>query len=154
MFAYATVEDIRPLVKGGLNQTKEAMLEKKLFMLSAKLTGMFPGLRTIWEEADDDSDLKNFVTAMVIEAGRAFIVNPEGMASETIGVFAYSRFDQKDDGPFSKDDLAALRAMLEEEMEEQVGSFKMNVGHNAYPAAPMPTPVSYSNTRTIRSWTR
>lgn len=153
-FAYATPADVAPLIKGGLTKAQGAMLEQKLAMLSAKLSGMFPGLRQVWTDAEEDSDLKNFVTAMITEAGRKFINNPEEMSSETIGVFAYSRLESKDEGPFPKEDLQALKAMLDAELQEQVGSFRLNMGHNAYPAAPMPTPVTYSNTRTRRSWQR
>lgn len=153
-FTYATVEDVAPLLKNGVSGPLEAMLEQKLFMLSAKLSGMFPGLRQVWLDADDDADIKNFVTAMVAEAGRKFANNPDEMSSETIGVFAYSRLEQKDSGPFAKEDLEALKAMLEEELREQVGGIHLNWGRHAYPSAPMPAPNRYSNTRTIRSWQR
>jgi hypothetical protein len=93
---------------------------------------------------------------MIAEAGRAFITNPEGMSSETIGVFAYSRFDSADPskGPFSKADLDALRAMLLEAQMEQVGIIKIGMPNTAYPADVMPTPYTYSNSITRRSWGR
>lgn len=152
-FTYATVDDVKPMVKS-LFGDKELMLERKLVMLSSKLSGLFPGLRTIWQEADEDSDLKNFVTSMVAEAGRKFIINPEGMSSETIGVFAYSRFDDGRLEPFSKEDLEALRRMLEAESTQVANCFKLGMGDNMHPAAPMPTPHTYSNSINGRSWSR
>ena len=153
-FSYAEVEDVAPLLKSGLTETKREMLQQQLTVLSSKLSGLFPGLRQVWLAEEEDSDLKNFVTSMIINAARDFINNPEGMASETIGVFAYSRFDSNGNSPFSREDLAALRDMLDSVLGKQVGSFKMNLGPTMYPAAPMPTPFTYSNTRSDRSWRR
>lgn len=167
-FSYVSVEDVAPLVKGGVSGEREDMLRVKLEQLSAQLSGWFPGLKTTYKEAkaeieaitekgeEADSDLVDLVESMVIEAGRNFIMNPEGMSSETIGVFAYSRFESADPskGPFSPRDLAALQALLDEHMKEQVGSFQMNLGPTMYPAAPMPTPRTYTNSLTYDRWRR
>lgn len=152
-FKYATVEDVAPLVKGGLNPEMKEMLEKRLVILSSQLSAWFPGLRARWLEQPEDSDLKNLVEAMVTEAGRKFISNPDGMSSETIGVFAYSRFDTEDPKePFSKRDLLALEELLNAEFDRPVGSFPIKSSMSMYPAAPMPSPGVYSNSH--RRWGR
>lgn len=163
-FSYVTVEEVAPLVKGGVSGSKIQMLESKLVMLSSQLSGRFPGLRKFYAEElqlvedgrEEFSDLVDLVKAMVTEAARRFIANPEGMSSETIGVFAYSRFDSGDPlkDAFDPSDLAALRAMLEEERNGQVGAIKLATGDNAWPAAPMPRPFTYSNTRSLKDWRR
>ena len=153
-FSYATVDDVAALIKGGLNDARKTMLEAKLISLSAQLSGWFPGLRQRWLDEPEDSDIKALVRSMVMEAGRKFINNPDGMSSETIGVFAYSRFDTEDPSrePFSKRDLEALEALLEEEKDRQVGSFPVRSSMSMYPAAPMPGPRVYSNS--YRRWGR
>lgn len=167
-FSYASVEDVAPLVRGGVAGDREDMLRAKLEQLSAQLSGWFPGLKSTYKEAkkaieagrargeEVESDLVDLVESMVVEAGRRFIINPEDMSSETIGVFAYSRFEAADPskGPFSPRDLTALKALLDEQLQEQVGSFKMNLGQTMYPAAPMPTPRTYTNSLTLNRWGR
>lgn len=167
-FTYATVGDVAPLVKGGVQGERRDMLQAKLEQLSAQLSGWFPGLKATYKNAkteleaglsrgeDVESELVELVESMVVEAGRKFIINPEDMSSETIGVFAYSRFESADPnkGPFSPRDLAALQAILDEELQEQVGSFKMNLGPTMYPSAPMPTPRTYTNSLTYDRWER
>lgn len=165
-FSYVGVDDVSPLVKGGVtSEVSRKMLERKLVTLSAQLSGWFPGLRQIYTDlkaeveaekaagnADAYSDLVGLVESMITEAGRSFITNPDRMSSETIGVFAYSRFEDTD--LFDKHDLAALRALLEEAQQEQVGSFKIGMSATAYPAAPMPTPWTFSNSYSRNSWRR
>lgn len=166
-FSYATPADVTPLVKGSVVGAREQMLESALIAISARLSGRFPGLRGMWvrqkKEVEDAiasgdvdaySDLVDLVKAMVVDAARDFINNPDRMSSETIGVFAYSRLETEEKDIFSPGDLAALKALMEEVQKEQVGIIKTKMGMNAFPAAPMPTPYSYSNTRTGRSWSR
>ena len=49
-FSYVTVEEVAPLVKGGVSGSKTQMLESKLVMLSSQLSGRFPGLRKFYAE--------------------------------------------------------------------------------------------------------
>lgn len=153
-FTYATADQVAGLIKGGLSHDRIEMLNIKLVNLSSQLSAWHPGLRERWVAEPEDSELRNLVEAMIIEAGRKFINNPDGMSSETIGVFAYSRFDTEDPSrePFSKRDLAALEAILAEERNAQVGSFAIQSSMSMYPAAPMPGPGRYSNS--VRRWGR
>lgn len=153
-FTYATADQVAGLIKGGLSHDRIEMLNIKLVNLSSQLSAWHPGLRERWVAEPEDSELRNLVEAMIIEAGRKFINNPDGMSSETIGVFAYSRFDTEDPSrePFSKRDLAALEAILAEERNVQVGSFAIQSSMSMYPAAPMPGPGRYSNS--VRRWGR
>ena len=153
-FSYATADRVAGLIKGGLSNDRVEMLEIKLVNLSSQLSAWYPGLRDRWLSEPEDSELRNLVEAMVIEAGRKFINNPDGMSSETIGVFAYSRFDTEDPTrePFSKRDLEALEAILEADKNQQVGSFAIKSSMSMYPAAPMPGPGRYSNSH--RRWGR
>lgn len=162
-FSYVSAEDVAPLIKGGLTSQNQPMLEAKLQNLSSQLSGRFPGLRKTFlaEKAlvdggeEEFSDLVDLVESMVIEAGRVFISNPDGMSSETIGVFAYSRFENEDaKGTFKAADLAALKELLEADRNKQVGSFQMNMPYNGYVASPMPTPTTYSEVRGPRKWRR
>lgn len=163
-FTYVEAEDVKPLIKNGLNANTEGMLNRKLVMLSSQLSGRFPGLRKIYKEEqrkvvngeEEYSDLVDLVRAMVTEAARRFISNPEGMSSETIGVFAYSRFDSGDPlkEAFDAKDLQALGNMLEAIRDGQVGSFHLKTSYSMYPAAPKPTPFTFSNSRNANSWRR
>lgn len=163
-FTYVEAEEVKPLIKGGLNANTEDMLRRKLVMLSSQLSGRFPGLRKIFQEeerrvvdgVEEYSDLVDLVRAMVTESARRFIANPDGMSSETIGVFAYSRFDSSDPlkEAFDAKDLQALGNMIEAIRDGQVGSFHLKSSYNMYPAAPMPTPFTYSNSRNANSWRR
>ena len=153
-FSYVTPEQVAGLVKGGLSPDRKTMLSVKLISLSSQLSAWYPGLKQKWIAEPDDSELKNLVESMVIEAGRKFINNPDGMSSETIGVFAYSRFDNEDPSkdPFSKRDLLALEMILAEDSQKQVGSFQVKSSMSMYPATPMPGPGRYSNS--VRRWGR
>lgn len=154
-FSYVTATEVEALVKGGLNDERRTMLEAKLVSLSAQLSAWYPGLRARFiEEMDEESELKALVRSMITEAGRKFINNPDGMSSETIGVFAYSRFDTEDPSknPFIARDLLALEALLEEGSKAQIGSFQIGVSSSMLAAAPMPRPGRYSNS--IKRWGR
>lgn len=163
-FTYVEAADVKPLLKGGLNANTEEMLQRKLVMLSSQLSGRFPGLRKIYKEEqrkvvsgeEEYSDLVDLVRAMITESARRFIANPDGMSSETIGVFAYSRFDSGDPlkEVFDAKDLQALSSMLEAIRDGQVGSFHLKTSYTMYPAAPKPTPFTYSNSRNANSWRR
>lgn len=163
-FSYVTVEDVAPLVKGGLSTEQKEMLDIRLKTISSQLSGRLPGLRGSYIDAKkkvatgeiEFSDLVDLTEAMVIEAGRKFISNPDAMSSETIGVFAYSRFDSADPSkdPFSEADLSALRAMLNEKMAEQVGSIKLRTPDSGYVAAPTTTYGEYTNSLRRESWLR
>ena len=154
VFTYATADQVAGLIKGGLSPDRIEMLDIKLVNLSSQLSAWYPGLRERWLAEEEDSELRNLVEAMVVEAGRKFINNPDGMSSETIGVFAYSRFDTEDPArePFSKRDLAALEAILATDQNAQIGSFAIQSSMSMFPAAPMPGPRQYSNS--VRRWGR
>lgn len=153
-FSYVTPEQVEGLVKGGLSPDRKAMLSIKLVNLSSQLSAWYPGLKQKWIDEPAESELKNLVESMIIEAGRNFINNPDGMSSETIGVFAYSRFGSEDPSkdPFTKRDLLALEMILAEDSQKQVGSFPVKSSMSMYPAAPMPGPGRYSNS--VRRWGR
>ena len=56
-FTYVEAEDVKPLLKGGLNVNTEEMLRRKLVMLSSQLSGRFPGLRKIYQEEQSKVEL-------------------------------------------------------------------------------------------------
>ena len=163
-FSYVEVEDVAPLIPGGLPEAKREMLENHLVLLSSRLSGWFAGLRQAFAEEEQlvlngqatHSDLVNLVKAMVIGGGRKFILNPEGHASENIGVFAYSKFDSADPlkYAFEDQDLAALKRLLEAAREEQVGSFRLPSAYHMYPANPTPAPGVYTTSRRYKDWRR
>lgn len=146
-FSYVDVTDVEGLVKGTLSLDRKTMLEHKLISLSAQLSAWFPGLRARFEQEEPGSDLRGLVIAMVAEAGRKFINNPDGMSSETIGVFAYSRFDTEDPNrePFSKRDLEALTALMEAGLDEHVGNIAIKPSSSMLAHSPMAGPGNHTN---------
>lgn len=126
-FRYAEPEKVVALLKGGkLVGWRRDALELNLELISTRLSAWYPGLRRKWTEAPDDDDLKGLVTAMVIGAGVKLAKNPEGMSSETMGPYAYSKFDSEDPskGLFEKMDVEALERLLAADNNRAVLSFK------------------------------
>lgn len=163
-FTYVESEEVTPLLKNSLDEEGTKMLESKLTMLSSQLSGRFLGLREAFLEEEEMvltgkapySNLVDLVKAMVTEAARRFMANPDGMSSETIGVFAYSRFDSGDPlkEAFDPQDLAALKALLDEDSNPQVGSFKLKSGYNMYVGEPTPRPGWTITSRREKNWRR
>lgn len=126
-FRYAEPEKVVLLLKGGkLVGWRRDALELNLELISTRLSAWYPGLRQRWTEAPEYDDLKGLVTAMVISAGVKLAKNPEGMSSETMGPYAYSKFDSEDPskGLFEKRDVEALEKLLAAENNRAVHSFK------------------------------
>lgn len=140
---YAEPEDVAPLVKGGVTGWRLEMLEKVIENLSVRLSAWHPGLRNQWENAGEDSELRDFVQVLVAEAAKKAIENPNGFSSETMGPFAYSLFDSEDTAKalFRKEDREALDRMLRGLRNKRVGSIKPS-GY-MLPAYPMLGPGRY-----------
>lgn len=126
-FRYAEPDQVEVLVKGGkVTGWKVEALAEHLRIISIRLSAWYPGLKQKWLEAPDDSDLKGLVNIMVAEAARKVIENSSGMSSETMGPYAYSKFDSEDPrkGLFSKEDIEALENLLAIEGQRKVRSFR------------------------------
>lgn len=124
-FSYADPERVKRIIKGQVTGSREELLIETLINHSAKLSAWFPGLRTQWEDAAEGSELKELVRVMVSESAKKIVSNPEQMSSETMGPYAYSRFDSEDAAKalFPARDLAALESLLRAEQQKNVGSF-------------------------------
>ncbi|MDD2326429.1 MAG: hypothetical protein PHW63_10630 [Alphaproteobacteria bacterium] len=146
-FAYADPVRVARLIKGGANAWQMILLEENLVDLSAKLSAWYPGLRAAWDKDPEGSTLRELVRVMVSSAARKTAVNPEGISSETMGPYAYSKFDSEDTARalFSLQDLKALEALLQAEQNQIRGSFTMK--STMLPAGPMPRPGWYTNSR-------
>lgn len=144
-FTFVSAEVVTSQMKGTVTGWKLELLESTLENLSARLAAWYPGLRTAYSEAQEDSELRNLVDAMITDAARKIANNPDGMSSETMGPFAYSRFDSEDTSKylFNLRDLKALEDLLAQGKRKQVGSIRLNTPMK--PAAPMPRPGKYTN---------
>ena len=115
---FTTYDEVTPLVKGAINEKRKVFIQKKIKSTSVKLAARFPNLIARWKEEVnlEDSTLVDFVTAMVEESVARQVNNPDGFSSETMGPFAYSKFDSEDPlkGLFDAADLKALEEMLDE----------------------------------------
>lgn len=152
-FSYAEADDVKKVIKGDVEGWRLELLEQTLHNASSRLSGYFPTLKPIWLEEEDGSPIRDMATMMVAEAARKIVVNPDGVSSETMGPYAYSKFDSEDaaSGWFAKADLDALAALLAERGVQRVGSFSINPA--VLPAAPMPRPGKFTNSRRNR-WKR
>lgn len=115
---FTTYDEVTPLIKGAINEKRKVFIQKKIKSTSVKLAARFPNLIARWKEEInlEDSTLVDFVTAMVEESVARQVNNPDGFSSETMGPFAYSKFDSEDPlkGLFDAADLKALEEMLDE----------------------------------------
>lgn len=151
-FSYAKYEAVEQMLKGNVVSWRSDYLHRTLKNISVRLSAWYPGLRAAWEEAPEDSELKGLVTAMVEEAARKVIANPDGVSSETMGPYAYSKFDSEDPskGLFDLKDLQALETLFDAEKGRQVGGISMVP--TMLPAAPMPRPGKYTNANRWRRY--
>lgn len=126
-FSYADPVRVKRLIKGNVTGWREDLLNESLVNLSAKLSAWYPGLRDMWLAEPEDSELRELVRVMVSEAVRKIVSNPEGMSSETMGPYAYSRFDSEDSARslFPKADLEALERLLLAERRKKVSHIKV-----------------------------
>ena len=113
-FSFVTVDDVEPFLKGVSSDQRKKLITAYAENISARLCGWYPTLKGRWDADEADSPLRVFVTAMVTEAVRRRVNNPDGFSAETIGPFAYSKFDSEDSfkNLFLARDLPALEAML------------------------------------------
>lgn len=113
-FSFVTVDDVEPFLKGVSSDQRKKLITAYAENISARLCGWYPTLKGRWDADEADSPLRVFVTAMVTEAVRRRVNNPDGFSAETIGPFAYSKFDSEDSfkNLFLARDLTALEAML------------------------------------------
>lgn len=123
-FAFANPERVAKLIKGNVTGERMELLTETLINISSRLNGWYPGLRAQWEESDPDSPLRELVRVMVSEYAKKIVSNPDGMSSETMGPYAYSRFDSEDTAKtiFGKQDVEALERLLNAETKKNVGS--------------------------------
>ena len=137
MIQFTTVEEVKPLIKGRVNPEKETYIQKKIDSTSIKLLARFRNLAVAWNEAEGDpnSILRPFVVSMVEGAVAKLVNNPDGFSSETMGPFAYSKFDSEDPlkGLFEYDDVKALEELLAN--DKQAGNIRMSA--DIRPAAPI-----------------
>lgn len=125
-FKYAEKDEVIPLLKNGkLTGWRADALETNLEHISTRLSAWYPGLKKRWLQADEESDLKGLVRVMVISAAVKLTNNSQGVSSETIGPYAYSKFDSEDPskGLFDKNDVMALERLLDAEKDKQAYSF-------------------------------
>lgn len=113
-FSFVTVDDVEPFLKGVSSDQRKKLITAYAENISARLCGWYPTLKGRWDADEAGSPLRVFVTAMVTEAVRRRVNNPDGFSAETIGPFAYSKFDSEDSfkNLFLARDLTALEAML------------------------------------------
>lgn len=128
-FAFADPVRVKRLIKGNVTGSREELMEETLLNISARLIGWYPDLRSQWEEAEEGSPLRELVRVMVSEYTRKIVGNPEGMSSETMGPYAYSRFDSEDTARnvFGDKDINALEALLMAERRKSAGSITMGM---------------------------
>lgn len=152
-FSYADADSVKKTIKGNVDGWREDLLTQTLHNASARLNGRFPTLKAAWLEQEEGEPLKELVTTMVAEAARVRVANPDGISSETMGPYAYSKFDSEDaaKGWFSKSDLEDLAALLDALGSRQARSFALRP--SMLPAAPMPRPGKYTNSMRNR-WKR
>ena len=152
-FSYAEVASVTALMKGNQStpEWKEDMIEAKLVQISSRLSAWFPTLKKRWLNADLEDPIADFVPAIVAEAVKKYVDNPDGMSSETMGPYAYSRFDAQDvfKSLFNQRDLDALSALLRGSQATRK-AVKVRTP-NSYPAAPMPRPGVYTNSQRWKS---
>lgn len=150
-FKFIEPNDVRPLIKGKLSGWREEFLDAQIELLSARLNAWYPTLRRHWEESDEDSTLRGLIRAMMVEAAKKLVNNPEMMSSETAGPYAYSRFDSEDPYKqmFMPRDLEALEDLLDAERNKQAGHVQMGLPFSR--AKPMPRPRRYA---AGRKWKR
>lgn len=130
-FTFADPERVKRLIKGNVAGSRLDLLEETLLNISGRLTGWYPDLRRQWEEAEEGSPLRELVRVMVSEYTRKIVGNPDGMSSETMGPYAYSRFDSEDTARviFGDRDISALEALLMAERKKSAGSITMNMAN-------------------------
>lgn len=123
-FMFVDPERVKRLIKGNVTGGREELLTETLVNISARLIGWYPDLKPQWEAADEDSPLRGLVRAMVSEYVKKIVGNPEGMSSETMGPYAYSRFDSEDTARviFGDKDVAALERLLMAERKRSTGN--------------------------------
>lgn len=142
-FSFVPAEDVKPLIKGNVTGWREELLEKTLQNTSMRLSAWFPGLKSAFDNADPDSELVNLVKVMVSEVAKKTVTNPDGMASETAGPYAYSRFDSEDvaKAMFNSKDLAALAELLNAERDRK--ATRATMSPTSIPGYPMPARGRY-----------
>lgn len=148
-FAYTDRDSVTVLLKNGsrLPEWKTELIDKYLVIVSARLSAWFPTLKSRWLNADPEDPIVDFIPAIVAEAVKKVADNPDGMSSETMGPYAYSRYESQDvfKTLFNDKDLKALEALLDE--SQSAGGAVIMRYTNTYPAAPMPGPGRYTNSR-------
>lgn len=148
-FSYANPASVKALMKASdkLPPWKENMINEKLIQISARLSAWYPTLKSRWLNADEEDPIVDFIPAIVSEAVKKYVDNPDGMSSETMGPYAYSRFDSQDiyKTLFNERDLKALEALLDDTQAVRRSVQIRQAG--TYPAAPMPKPGVYTNTQ-------
>lgn len=130
-FAFADPERVKRLIKGNVTGDREALLEETLVNISSRMMGWYPDLRRQWEDAEEGSPLRELTRVMVSDYARKIVGNPDGVSSETMGPYAYSRFDSEDTARkvFDDRDIAALEGLLTAERNKPAGSITMNMAN-------------------------
>lgn len=143
---YATPAEVLAVFSGRIppNMTEDK-IQAHLEIFSSRLSVWKPGLREFFDSLADDSDQKQFIKGVIVEAVRRVISNPEGISSETMGPYAYSKFDSEDPNRrfFDKYDLDAIDMMLMADRNKQRGSFTMKPA--LAPVAPITASGRYTN---------
>lgn len=139
-FSYVTAQEVSELSVKPLSPREIEALNKRLIILSARLSGWYPTLRARYEKSDENSPLRSLVQAMLMDAGRRMANNPSDMESETMGPYAYSRQSDSEGlkGLFLPADLAALEALLAEGEVAIGGSLQLSA-----PLAKVAVPTAY-----------
>lgn len=134
---FAQTDEVAKLMKGSVVGQRRVLLETNINNLSIRLSAWHPGLRDAWEKADPDSDLHGLLSVMVGEVAAKMTENPDGYSSETMGPFAYSKFDSEDwvKHLFKKRDLDALLDLLRLGKRKQRGSITLSP--SLKPSAPI-----------------
>lgn len=130
-FTFADPERVKRLIKGNVTGSREELMEETLLNISGRLIGWYPDLKRQWEETEEGEPLRELVRVMVSEYTRKIVGNPEGMSSETMGPYAYSRFDSEDTARtiFGDKDIDALERLLLSGRNRSAGSITINMAN-------------------------
>lgn len=144
MITFTTVDDVAATMRGGATGWKRTIVEDAVELASVTLSSRFPRLAEIWNSLPEDHDIRRLASIMVKTAARKLATNPEAMSSETMGPYAYSKFDSEDTTKdlFPAYNIKALEALLA--IEDRPNPKPVRISYGLRPAKPMLAPGSHS----------
>lgn len=138
---FAEPNKVAKLIKGSVTGERRETMIQHIENASIRLSTWLPGLRKAWEKADPDSEIRGLTSVMVSEVVAKITQNPDGVSSETMGPFAYSKFDSEDwvKTYFRERDLKALENLVRQGRRKQRGSITLS------PALKPSAPITQTN---------